>query len=101
MPYSAMHESLRMAWEYLKWCCVVFVVTCMAMSLPSFGAEIGDRFPKARISPTDFLAYEKEVESLPGVRCEYDRNQQFICDSQALNSIWVFTVVGHPAHPAV
>ena len=38
---------------------------------------------------------------MPGVKCTDYVANQYVCDSAAQRTIWVFTSAGHPAHPAV
>lgn len=58
------------------------------------------RFPNARISVEQWSAFFAQVKAVPDVRCEDAPLNQYICDSSAQRTIWVFTREGHPAHPA-
>lgn len=63
--------------------------------------SVPPRFPTPQISMDQWKAYLAEVKALPGVQCQEDRIRQYVCNSTEEHTIWVFTVQGHPAHPAV
>ena len=59
------------------------------------------RFQTAKISIGQWQTLLAEVEATPDVKCDRDLTYQYICDIASQRTIWVFTTVGHPAHPAV
>jgi hypothetical protein len=64
-------------------------------------SEALTEFEKPRITLEQWLAYRAEIMALPGARCTADASLQLLCDSAAMRTIWVFTVVGNKAYPAV
>ena len=62
---------------------------------------IPPRFATTQISMEQWKAYLAEVKALPDAQCMEDRIYQYTCNSSEQHTIWVFTVRGHPAHPAV
>ena len=59
------------------------------------------RFPNEQISLADWQEYLDEVRSIPDVQCQNTPRHELSCLSDKLRAIWVFTIPGHPAHPAV
>jgi hypothetical protein len=62
---------------------------------------IAPRFATGHITPEEWAQYLEEIKAKPGVHCEDAAANQYICDSSAERTIWVFTREGHAAHPAV
>jgi len=59
------------------------------------------RFPHEQISVEQWQSYLDEVKAVPDVTCAEMALHQYKCDSSAQRTIWIFTLEGHPAHPAV
>ena len=59
------------------------------------------RFPAPQISVQEWQSYLAEVNAMPGVHCEDTLDNEYLCESNTLTSIWIFTREGHAAHPAV
>jgi hypothetical protein len=59
------------------------------------------RFPQAHISVEQWQSYLDEVKAIPGIACAEAASHQYKCNSTAQQTMWVFTLKGHPAHPAV
>jgi hypothetical protein len=60
------------------------------------------RFPTDHISVEEWRTYQSEVETEPGVTCSVDdMKHEYLCVSDELLTIWIFTREGHPAHPSV
>ena len=53
-----------------------------------------------RISPTQLASILAAVKAIPGIKCDEYVQFQYVCDSAAQRTIWIFTRQGHPAHPA-
>jgi hypothetical protein len=64
-------------------------------------SPVQPRFPQAQISMDQWQSYLDEVKAIPGVACAEAASHQYKCNSAAQQTMWVFTVKGHPAHPAV
>jgi len=68
-------------------------------------AAVGDTepltpFPDARITAEDLETYRAGIEALPGIECADIWAHQRKCDDPKTRSMWIFTLAGHPAHPA-
>jgi hypothetical protein len=59
------------------------------------------RFPTARITADQLGAYTAEVQSISDIQCRDIWAHQRECSSDVQKTIWIFTLPGHPAHPAV
>jgi hypothetical protein len=81
----------------------LYLVLLGLFALTSANADesIPPRFDTLQISMDQWKAYLAEVKALPDVQCQEDRIHQYVCNSSEQHTIWVFTVQGHPAHPAV
>lgn len=64
-------------------------------------SPVQPRFPQAHISMEQWQSYLDEVKAIPGVTCAEAASHQYKCNSAAQQTMWVFTLKGHPAHPAV
>ena len=64
-------------------------------------ADPPPRFPDEQITLAEWQTYRNEVTSVPDVRCNNTQRHEFLCVSESLKSVWAFTELGHPAHPAV
>lgn len=79
----------------------VLLLVCVLRTVAHSGESIAPRYPTAKITFEQWQRLVAEVKAIPGIKCsDYVRNQ-YACDSAAQRTIWVFTTVGHPAHPAV
>ena len=82
-------------------------IAALLLILPLLGiaqpaqAPVQPRFPQAQISMEQWQSYLDEVKAIPGVACAEAASHQFKCNSAAQQTMWVFTLKGHPAHPAV
>lgn len=65
------------------------------------GESIAPRYATAKISIEQWQRFLAEVKAMPGIKCRSDMQNQYVCDSAVQRTIWAFTLVGHPAHPAV
>lgn len=65
------------------------------------GESIAPRYATAIIAVEQWQRLLGEVKATPGIKCSDYVQNQYVCDSSAQHTIWVFTAVGHPAHPAV
>ena len=81
---------------------IVICLLMLACSLQAVAREsIAPRYATAEITVEQWQRFLAEVKAIPGVKCgDYVQNQ-YVCDSAAQRTIWVFTSIGHPAHPAV
>jgi hypothetical protein len=69
--------------------------------MPSWAnGPVTPRFAKPQTTAADLKLFQAEVEKKDDVRCKNDNNFQRVCDSPSEMTIWVFTLPGHPAHPA-
>jgi len=59
------------------------------------------RFPAEGITAEQLETYKSEVQAIPGIECREIEAHQLQCTSNAQFTIWIFTLPGHPAHPAV
>lgn len=85
---------------------IALMVTCFAATITiSSHAQSYEpdepRFATAQISMDEWLSYRSEVQGFAHVMCRSDPSHQLICDSLSQRTIWVFTLDGHAAHPAV
>jgi hypothetical protein len=77
------------------------LVGVLAISVADADGPIPPRFDTTQISAQQWSAYLAEVKALPDAQCREAPANQYICDSSAKRTIWVFTREGHAAHPAV
>jgi hypothetical protein len=76
----------------------------VAFGFPNARADgpVKSRFDTAEITEQQWQKYLAEVRAGPDVSCEERQDSlQYICDSSAKYTIWIFTLPGHAAHPAV
>jgi hypothetical protein len=59
------------------------------------------RFPSEKITPEQLETYKTEIQAIPGIECHEIWANQRQCTSNARFTIWILTLPGHPAHPAV
>jgi hypothetical protein len=59
------------------------------------------RFPAEKITPEQLEIYKSEVQAIPDIQCQEIGAYQRQCTSSAQFTIWIFTLPGHLAHPAV
>ena len=59
------------------------------------------RFPAEKITSEQLETYKSEVQAIPDIQCQEIEAHQRQCTSNAQFTIWIFTLSGHPAHPAV
>jgi len=79
----------------------LFLIFGFAVSSCVLAADPPPRFSHEHINLTEWQSYLNEVTSIPGVHCEKTQKSELYCISDSQISVWVFTVDGHPAHPAV
>lgn len=73
-----------------------------SLQIAAYGGEsIAPRYKTAKITVEQWQRLLAEVKAMPGIKCSDYVQKQYVCDSAAQRTIWVFTAVGHPAHPAV
>ena len=88
--------------KHLMFTRLAALVIASLFATPSLADNsVPPRFPTGQVSSADIQAYLAEVKAIPDVRCEEAAAHQLKCDSGAQRTIWVFTLEGHPAHPAV
>ena len=59
------------------------------------------RFPAEKITAEQLGTYKSEVQAIPDIQCQEIGAHQRQCTSNVQFTIWIFTLPGHPAHPAV
>jgi hypothetical protein len=59
------------------------------------------RFLAEKITPEQLETYKSEIQAIPDIQCQEIGAHQRQCTSSAQFTIWLFTLPGHPAHPAV
>jgi hypothetical protein len=79
----------------------LFLIFGFAVSSCVLAADPPPRFPNEHIILTDWQSYLSEVNSIPDVHCEKTQKSALYCISDSQTAVWVFTIEGHPAHPAV
>jgi hypothetical protein len=79
---------------------LLLILPLLGIAQPS-QSPIQPRFPQAHISTEQWQSYLDEVKAIPGVACAEAASHQYKCNSTAQQTMWVFTLKGHPAHPAV
>jgi hypothetical protein len=79
----------------------LILAIAFAMSSSAFAADPSARFPNEQISLADWQAYLDEVKLISDVHCDVTPKNELYCLSDSRGSVWVFTIDGHPAHPAV
>jgi hypothetical protein len=80
----------------------VMILAALSLSFPTLaGSGIAPRFPNGRVTAGEVLQFMAEVKAIPDVQCATDQNFQLTCESNSQRTFWVFTLDGHPAHPAV
>jgi hypothetical protein len=79
----------------------LFLIFGFAVSSCVLAADPPPRFPHEPITPTEWESYLSEVNAIPDVRCEKTPKSELYCVSDMRTSVWVFTIEGHPAHPAI
>ena len=78
------------------------LLAALLLSSPTLAdSGVAPRFPNGRVTADEVLQYMAEVKAIPDVRCVTDQGYQLICESTSQRTFWVFTLDGHPAHPAV
>jgi hypothetical protein len=83
-------------------CGAATILAALLLSSPTpADSGIAPRFPTGRVTANEVLQFMAEVKAIPDVRCATDQNHQLICESTSQRTFWVFTLDGHPAHPAV
>jgi hypothetical protein len=82
--------------------CVALCAGLAGLSAQSvLGANvISPRYPTKQITREQWQVALDEVKAIPDVRCVDYVAYQYVCDSAARSTIWVFTKSGHPAFPA-
>jgi hypothetical protein len=78
-----------------------FIAACLLQSVARSSDSIAPRYATAKITVEQWRHLLAEVKALPDVKCINYVLNQYACDSAAQRTIWIFTSVGHPAHPAV
>ena len=78
---------------------VLLLATTIALAQQSQAPP--KRFPAEKITPGQLESYKTEIEAIPGIECHEISAHQRQCTSNARFTIWIFTLQGHPAHPAV
>jgi hypothetical protein len=85
--------------------CKVHIVAAIASLLLATAAladgPVAPRYADAHVTAAQIRGYQSEVEAKADARFKNDSANQRICDSSSEMTIWVFTLPGHPAHPAV
>ena len=76
---------------------VALLLVCSARA----DGPLTPRFPTGHVSAADLQAFLAEVKVIPDTRCAPGPLHQLICDSSTQRTMWVFTLEGHPALPAV
>ena len=77
---------------------------CLVLGIFATSAVAADpppRFLNDQITTAEWQTYRDEVTSAQDVRCENTKRHEVLCVSESRKSLWVFTVLGNPAHPAV
>lgn len=77
------------------------IVIGLTPAIASAGERITPRYSAGQITPTDWREYLAEVEAIPDIKCHHYATNQYVCESASRRTIWIFTRIGHPAHPAV
>lgn len=77
------------------------IILAIISAAPADAAGPPPRFPREQITLTEWQTYRDEVTSIPDVRCENTQRNEILCVSESLKSVWAFTELGNPAHPAV
>jgi hypothetical protein len=80
---------------------LVLLLGTLATAWAQASAAAPDTFPTAKITTQQLDSYKSEVEAVPDIQCREIWAHQRQCSSAAQNTIWTFTLPGHPAHPAV
>jgi hypothetical protein len=78
---------------------LLLATTAIALAQPSQPPP--KRFPTEKITAEQIGTYKSEVQAIPGIECREIEAHQLQCTSNAQFTIWIFTLSGHPAHPAV
>ena len=78
---------------------LLLTTTAIALAQPSQPPP--KRFPTEKITAEQLGPYKSEVQAIPGIECHEIGAHQRQCTSNAQFTIWIFTLPGHPAHPAV
>ena len=78
---------------------LLLATTAIAFAQPSQPPP--KRFPTETITPEQLETYKSEVQAIPDIECHEIGAHQRQCTSNAHFTIWIFTLSGHPAHPAV
>ena len=78
---------------------LLLTTTAIALAQPSLPPP--KRFPAEKITAEQLGTYKSEVQAIPGIECREIGAHQRQCTSNAQFTIWIFTLPGHPAHPAV
>jgi hypothetical protein len=78
------------------------LLAALLLSSPTLAdSGVAPRFPNGRVTAGEVLQFMAEVKAIPDVQCATDQNFQLTCESNSQRTFWVFTLDGHPAHPAV
>lgn len=81
--------------------CLAFLLATTAVALAQQAQPPPKRFPTEKITAEQLETYKSEIQAIPGIECREIWAHQRQCTSNAQFTIWIFTVPGHPAHPAV
>jgi hypothetical protein len=80
---------------------LVLLMVIATMALAQQPHAPPKRFPAEKITPEQLETYKSEIQAIPGIECHEIPAHQRQCTSNAQFTIWIFTLPGHPAHPAV
>jgi hypothetical protein len=68
---------------------------------PTECPNLQPRFPSAHVSIVEIRDLFTEVTGRAGTRCREFGRYQVQCDAESQAEVWIFTLPGHPAYPAV
>ena len=77
----------------------LLATTAIALAQPSKAPP--KRFPTEKITPEQLETYKSEIQAIADIECHEITAHQRQCTSNAQFTIWIFTLPGLPAHPAV
>jgi len=80
---------------------LVFLLATTAIALAQPARAPPKRFPTEKITPQQLETYKSEIQAIPGIECHEISAHERQCTSNTQFTIWIFTLPGHPAHPAV
>ena len=85
----------------LRFAQAIVLISGLIVTVVAYASDPAPKFPSEHISLDDWKTYLAEVKAIPDVISENTNTNELYCLSNAQMAVWVFTVEGNRAHPAV